>query len=83
MEIEVLKWIVFSIMGLTIWFLKRTIDGYDKKIKSIEDELAQVRKDYLHRDDFKEFKIELRLMFEDLKQDIRALTYNEKNNLAR
>jgi hypothetical protein len=86
-ELEIARWVVYAVMGLAIWFLKRTVDGYDDKFKTIESnrteqskEIAEIRRDYLHRDDFREFKNELRGMFEELKVDIKELKHkNEKN----
>jgi len=79
-ELEIAKWIAMAILSGFVWFLRRTVDSYDNKFTSMENKLKateesinKIKQDYLHRDDFKEFKIELRLMFEDLKQDIRAL----------
>lgn len=73
MELEVIKWVAMSVMGLAMWFLKRTIDSYDEKIKVIEQQITTIQRDYLHRDDFKEFKLELRAMFDEIKADIREL----------
>lgn len=73
MEYEVVRWIAFGIMGLSIWFMKRTLDSYDDKFRQQEKDIAEIRKDYLHRDDFKEFKLELRSMFDEIKADIREI----------
>lgn len=82
MEVEILRWLVFGIMGLAIWFMKRTIDSYDNRLQEQQKELAEIRRDYLHRDDFKEFKSELWTMFNEIKQDIKEIK-NEKNHVAR
>lgn len=37
------------------------------------DQLQDVKVNYLHRDDFKDFKLELRSMFEEIKTDVKAL----------
>lgn len=58
------------------WFIKRTVDRNDEKVKELEDSLNAVRRDYLHRDDFKEFKVELRQMFDEIKHDLRSLKSN-------
>jgi len=80
MELEIVKWIVFSGLGLAIYFLKRTIELNDQKIQDLETTLLAVvfeqqhmQQDYLHKNDFKEFKAELKGWFEEMKQDIRAL----------
>ncbi len=80
MELEIVKWIVFAGLGLAVYFLKRTIELNDQKIKDLETkllalalELQTIKQDYLHKSDFKEFKVELRGWFEEMKLDIRAL----------
>lgn len=62
------------------YFLKRAVDSYDDKFKQHElrfdnqtKELAEIRRDYLHRDDFKEFKEDLREMFNEIKTDIKEI----------
>lgn len=73
MELEIIKWIAMSVMGLAMWFLKRTIDSYDERLKEISQQIVSIQRDYLHRDDFKDFKLELRAMFDEIKADIREL----------
>lgn len=60
--------------------MKRSIGENDSKIKRLEDQhdamskdLQQTKQNYLHKDDFKEFKIELRQMVEEIRSDIRSL----------
>lgn len=72
-ELEIIKWVVFSLMGLAVWYTKRTIDSYETRIHILETEQTKIKAEYLHKDDFKDFKIELRGMFEEIKQDIRTL----------
>lgn len=79
MELQVLSWVVFSIMGLAMWFLKATITDTKEEIKNLKSELQNVKQDYLHKEDFREFKSELRGMFEDIKRDIRALNPHERS----
>ena len=73
MELEIIKWIAISVMGLAMWFLKRTIDSYDERLKEISQQIVSNQREYLHRDDFKDFKLELRAMFDEIKADIREL----------
>ena len=77
-EIEILKWVVFAVFGGFTWFLKRTLDSAEARIKSLEMDLALVKNDYLHKNDFREFKIELRAMFEEIRTDIRELTHKQQ-----
>ena len=79
METEIIRWVVFGVMGVAIWFLKRTIDSFDTRLSDQQKEIAEIRRDYLHRDDFKEFKVELRSMFDEIKADIRELK-SQKNH---
>lgn len=72
-EIDIIKWVVFSLMGLAVWFMKRTIDGYEARIHAVELEQQLIKSNYLHKDDFKEFKVELRGMFEEIRKDLRKL----------
>lgn len=73
MEAQIANWIVTGVFGLALWFLKHTIDGYDKKHSDLEEKISIIQRDYLHRDDFKEFKMELRSMFDEIKADIREI----------
>lgn len=70
-EVEIIKWIVMSVFGIVAWFFKRTLDDLETRIKHQDEELQNVKRNYLHRDDFKEFKAELRSMFEEIKSDLR------------
>jgi hypothetical protein len=70
-EQDIIKWVVITIMGLAVWFLKTTI------IK-LQADVDMIKEKYLHKDDFKEFKTELRSMFDELKTDLKAYR-NEKN----
>lgn len=60
--------------------MKRSITENDNKIRDLQvshkelaNELANTKQTYLHKDDFKEFKVELRGMFDELRSDIRSL----------
>jgi hypothetical protein len=79
-ELEIVKWIVFGGLSIVVWFLKMNITETKEKLQTltvqkddIKAELAHVKLNYLHRDDFKEFKIELRSMFEEIREDVKAL----------
>ncbi len=76
-EIEIIKWAVFAIFGGFIWFIKRTVDSAEARIKQIELDLNIVKNEYLHKNDFREFKSELRNMFEEIRADIRELTHKQ------
>lgn len=72
-QTELAKWIITAALGLVVWFMKRTLDSQDTRIKELETNQQKFRDDYLHKNDFKDFKIELRSMFEEIKTDIREL----------
>ena len=76
-ELEIIRWILYAIGGGFIWFLKRIIDQTDEKLRKLETELQLVKNSYLHKDDFREFKTELKSMFEEIRTDIRQLTHNK------
>ena len=73
LEAELIKWALFAVLGGFVWFIKRTVDGMDTKITRLETEVSTVKSNYLHKDDFKEFKIELKTMFQEIKDDIKSL----------
>lgn len=72
-EVEFLKWIALAIMGGFTYMLKRELNSKDSDIQSLKNAVDHIKQNYLHRDDFKEFKQELRDMFVDIKEDIRAI----------
>jgi hypothetical protein len=72
-SLEILLFIGNTVLAGFAWFLKRELDMFENRINKIENEQVNTRNEYLHKDDFKEFKQELKSMFEDLKQDINSL----------
>ncbi len=72
-EAEVIKWVVLGLMSVGVWFMKRTIDKTEKDVEDVKRSIQQIKQDYLHKEDFKEFKVELRSMFEDIRNDIRSI----------
>lgn len=72
-EAEIIKWIVLGLMSVGVWFMKRTLDKTEKDVEEIKSSIQKIKQDYLHKEDFKDFKTELRGMFEEIKSDIRAL----------
>ena len=73
--IDFIKWGVFAAMGLVLWFFKQNVNQTKEDIKELRTEVNN----RLHKDDFKEFKLELRAMFEEIRQDIRLINKNEKS----
>ena len=74
-EIHLLNWIVASIFAVFGWFLRRTIVMLEDKSTKLEQDINDVKLTYLHKEEFKEFKNELKGMFLDLKNDLRALSH--------
>ena len=70
---EILLSIISVLGGISMWFMKRTIDKQDDRIEKLETKLTEVKTDYVHKTEFKDFKLELREMFQEIKQDIREL----------
>ena len=86
MDAEILRWLITGACTLVIGFFKYALDKQDDKMKVLEShldtvgkELQTVKQQYLHKDDFKEFKQELRNVFEEIKQDLRELKQVHRN----
>jgi len=72
-SLEFIKWAIFGLMSVAVWFTKRTIDTTEVELRALKLEMENIKENYMLRSDFKEFKMELRHMFEELKADIRTL----------
>ncbi len=59
--------------ALIMWFLKRTITANEHSIELLQRDVQHLRDTRLHKDDFKEFKLELRSQFDEIKQAIRDI----------
>jgi hypothetical protein len=70
METEFIKWMLLAVLGGFSWFMKSTLTH-------MQEDIDMIKRDYLHKEDFKEFKTELRSMFEEIKTDIRSLKNKE------
>ena len=68
---------VTSVLGVLLavagWLMKRTIDAQETKLSHLEDVVDTIKQEYLHKNDFRDFKAELRGMFEEIQRDIRSL----------
>ncbi len=69
MDAETVRWVLTGLMGLVMWFGKRTLDENEARIKALELDRAN----YIHKDSFKEFKDELRNLLSEIKQDIKDI----------
>lgn len=73
MEAEIIKWLVLSAFGIIGWFMQRTLTQHEEKLNSLEKTQQDHRDAFLLKEDFKEFKDELRHMFATIQTDIRKL----------
>ena len=80
MEWQYVSIILSLALGIMGFLMKRSIEENDHKIEKLTRnqeqtviDLQNMKQNYLHKDDFKEFKIELRQMVEEIRTDIRAL----------
>lgn len=83
MEIEVLKWALIGLLSVSTYLLKRTVDQMDNALKdhkishaALLTDVQNIKNEYLHKNDFRDFKVELRAMFDELKSDIKGLRHN-------
>ena len=79
-EFVTTQWLALGAVSIVMWFLKRTLDKAEERIKAAEEratltdkEVQLIKLDYLHKNEFKDFKAELRGMFEEIRTDIRSL----------
>lgn len=78
-EFHILNWILASVFAVFAWFLRRTIVTAEEKIVQLEKDIHDVKLSYLHKEEFKEFKNELKGMFVELKNDLRTLTQAQQH----
>lgn len=76
-EVEFIKWAILAILGGFVWFLKRTITDNEAEISRLNAEVNDIKLNYLHRNDFREFKEELRQMFDRLREDIKEIKHEK------
>lgn len=76
-EMEFVRWLITAVGGLAVWFMKNTLTNTQEELRQLQNGLNDIKRDYLHKDDFKEFKTELRGMFDEIKTDIRELKHQK------
>lgn len=74
---EVGKWLVMAGLSGFVWFMKRTLNSVEESLQKLKSETDYIKDKYLHKDDFREFKTELRGMFEEIRKDIKELRRHE------
>lgn len=72
-ELEIIRWALTLAIGILGYLMKRNIESAESRITKLETDMENFRSNYLHKDDFKEFKTELKSMFEEIKADIRTI----------
>ena len=76
--IELAKWVVLTIFGVAGWVVKMMVNNAQDEIKTLKQSVEQLQRDKLGKDDFKEFKLELREMFNEIKIDIKELKGHDR-----
>jgi hypothetical protein len=77
-ESALLSWGFTFAIAIAGWFMKRTLDSNELKIAKLEAEMSAMKSNYLHKDDFREFKTELKSMFEEIRADIRQINHKQQ-----
>lgn len=75
---EAIKWLALLALSGFTYMLRRELDNQDKINESLKQDIQNLKDSRVHKDDFRDFKIELRSWFDDLKADIRTIR-NEKS----
>lgn len=72
-EASLIEFIFVGAVSLALFFMKRTLDSVEADLKESKAAITKIKEDYLQKEDFKEFKGELRSMFEEIRKDVRSL----------
>lgn len=75
-DAETVRWALTGLLGLIMWFGKQTLDDIKHEIVLLKEEDQSFKQNYIHKDNFKEFKEELRAMFAEMKSDIKEIARN-------
>ena len=75
-ELEIIRWAFLLVIGVLGYLMKRNIESAEARITKLETDMDNFRANYLHKDDFREFKQELRDMIDEIRKDIHALRNN-------
>lgn len=73
---ETLHWVVTGLLGVIVALFKYTAAQFQKEVDTLKTEVKVLQETRLHKDDFREFKLELRAQFDEIKQAIRDLKPN-------
>lgn len=72
-SIDVIKWLIFGGFGIAGWFMKNTLNKVQEDLHQLQQSNQHIKDNYLHKEDYKEFKVEIRGMFEEIRKDLRQL----------
>lgn len=72
-ETDFVFYIISGLLGFGMYLFKRTLEQQQEDIKELKVQQARIKEEYLPKNDFREFKTELRSMFEEIKTDIKEL----------
>lgn len=71
MEAVIVSYIINGALGLAMYFMKLNHDTTKERLSSQEQALIKLRDDTLRKEDFREFKQELRMWLDEMKADVR------------
>ena len=77
-DLDLIKWVIMGGLGVVMWFLRTTLEDTRARIKKLEDDQQIIQRDYLHKKDFSDFKIELYGLLKEIRDDVRGLRNHEK-----
>ena len=72
-EFEALKYVALLGVGGFRWVLKRAMNELESDIAHLEQEIDTIKQHYLRKEDFREFREELRGLLSEIKQNIKEL----------
>lgn len=68
---NIVSFVLNGLMGIAMYFMKLNHDNTRERIKTNEDDVRQLRESTLRKEDFKEFKAELRIWLDEMKADVK------------
>lgn len=72
MEAAVLvSFIINGLLGTAMYFMKLNNDHIKERMQKNESEVGFLRENTLRKEDFKEFKAELRIWLDEMKADVK------------
>lgn len=72
-EIELLKFLLIGALGVINWFMRKTINKLENNVEELNKEIVEIKVHYLQKEEFTQFRQEIREMFADLRKDIKDI----------